>query len=230
MPTNHVTGSGTARVQLAGDTVTVTVDTQGLLNGSAHAMHIHAGAQGICPPASAARLHNGHYSINTGDGLRYYGPPQVSLTKSGDTSTRSIVDFPRFPAVGDIRYRRTFTIPATLAGEIRAGNAVLVVHGIDYNDNGIYDGVLGVSDLNKSLPAEATAPALCGPLFSTQTAARGTAAGSGGSTTYVAVLRPYIPATVPAPAFWLLCHLEGVDPSAYAPREPATGPASFGSA
>ncbi len=215
VPTNRVTGSGTARVQLAGDVITVTVDTQGLLNGSAHAMHIHADAQGICPPASAARLHNGHYSINTGDGLRYYGPPLASLTESGDTSPRSIVDFPRYPSVSNIRYKRSFTIPASLAAQIRAGNAVLVIHGIDYNHNGVYDGVLGVSDLYKSLPAEATAPALCGPLFSTQTASRSAAHGRRGSTTYVASLRPFVPSASTSAAFWLLCHLVS-DPSAYA--------------
>jgi hypothetical protein len=149
-------------------------------------MHIHAGAQGICPPASAARQHDGHYSINTGDGLRYFGAPQASLTEKGDTSTKSIVDFPRYSSVGDIRYRRTFVIPTSLADEIRTGDAVLVIHGIDYNHNGIYDGVLGVSDLDKSLPAEATAPALCGPLFSTQTASTA----SRGTTTYVVSLHP----------------------------------------
>jgi serine/threonine protein kinase len=216
VPTNRVTGSGTGRLVLSGDVVTITVDTQGLLNGSAHAMHIHAGAQGICPPASAARVHNGHLSINTGDGLRFYGEPQASLTETGDTSPKSIVDFPRYPSVGAIRYKRTFAIPTTLANEIRAGDAVLVIHGIDYNDNGIYDGVLGVSDLSKSLPAEATAPALCGPLFSTQTASTAPR----GTTTYVVSLHPYTP-PVTSTAFWLLCHLEGYATPAAAVGDPS---------
>ena len=60
-------------------------------------MHIHAGGKGICPPASAARLHNGHLSISTSNGIRFYGPPEVALTTSGDTSRKSIVDFSRFP-------------------------------------------------------------------------------------------------------------------------------------
>ena len=38
-------------------------------------MHIHAGAKGECPPASAARPHNGHLTISTTDGINYYGPP-----------------------------------------------------------------------------------------------------------------------------------------------------------
>jgi hypothetical protein len=199
VPTNRVTGSGTGNLQLVGDTVTVSVNTNGLLNGSAHAMHIHAGGTGVCPTAAAARPHNGHLSINTGDGLNFYGPPAASLTTSGDTSTKSIIDFPRFPSVGNIRYSRTFSVTPTLAREIQRGNAVLVVHGIDYNDNGIYDNVLGTSDLSKALPAEGTAPALCGPLFSTKTASEGT--------TYEASLAPTVPTPADDPRAGLLCHL-----------------------
>src|SRR5205807_2679252 len=110
-----------------------------------------------------------HLSINTGDGLKYYGPPQASLTTVGDTSPKSIIDFPRYPSVGDIRYTRTFFLTPALADLIRAGNAVIVVHGIDPDGNGVYDNFLGTSDLSKALPAEATAPALCGPLISTPT-------------------------------------------------------------
>jgi serine/threonine protein kinase len=171
VPTNHVTGSGTATLRLHGTTVTVSVVTTGLLNGSAHAMHIHAGGQGICPPASAARLHNGHLSISTTDGLKFYGPPEVALTNSGDTSPKSILAFARYPSVGSIHYTRTIqNIPAGVVAAIRAGNAVIVVHGIDYNGNGIYDNVLDRSELNNALPGEATAPALCGPVFSTHSA------------------------------------------------------------
>jgi hypothetical protein len=200
VPTNRVIGSGTARVQLAGNTVTVSVDTQGLLNGSAHAMHIHAGAQGICPPESAARLHRGHLSINTGDGIMYYGPPAAALTTSGDTSTKSIIDFPRFPAVGSIRYTRTFTITPVLADEIRAGNAVIVVHGIDYNGNGTYTNFLGQG-------AEAAAPALCGPLFPSTTASTGTNGGHG--VVYTASLGVLSGSTPGSPAPLLLCHIAG---------------------
>ena len=46
-----------------------------------------------------------------------------------------------------------------MADAIAAGNAALIVHGIDYNHNGIYDNVLDRSELNNSLPGEATAPA-----------------------------------------------------------------------
>ncbi len=188
VPTNRVKGSGTGTVNLDGNKATVTVTTKGLLNGAPHAMHIHAGGRGECPPASAARLHNGHRSISTTDGIKFYGPPQVALTSTGDTSPKSIIDFSRYPHVGDIDYTRTITIPQGDADAIRAGNAAVIVHGIDYNHNGFYDNVLDRSELNNSLPGEATAPALCGRLVPSQTASAVTRGGSIKTTTYAFVL------------------------------------------
>jgi hypothetical protein len=171
VPENRVSGSGRATVELHGNRATVTLVTDGLLNGSPHLSHIHAGGQGVCPPASAARRHNGHLSISTTDGLKYYGPPVVSLTTTGDTGASSNIDFPRYPTSGTIRYERTMTVTSAAASAIRAGNSVIVVHGIDYNGNGIYDDVLDRSELIHALPGEATAPALCGPLANSRSVA-----------------------------------------------------------
>jgi len=218
VPTNRVTGGGTGTVQLNGNVATVSVDVSGLLNGSPHAMHIHAGGRGVCPPASAARLHNGHQAISTTDGIKFYGPPQVSLTSTGDTSSKSIIDFSRYPTVGTIRYTRKITIPPGVAAAIRAGNAAIIVHGIDYDHNGIYDNVLDRSELNNSLPGEATAPALCGPLVAAKTAAVGNGA------TYAFVLRRTAPATAAsAREFALLCHLLGITPLASTQAQGHTG-------
>jgi hypothetical protein len=166
VPTNHVTGSGHATVRLNGNVATVTVTTSGLdyNEGLPHAMHFHAGGKGQCPPASAARPHNGHLAISTADGINYYGPPVQALTTRGDTSTSSILAFPRYLTGGTLRYTRTITLPASVAAYIRQNNAVIVVHGIDYDHSGIYSGVLDRSELNKSVPGTATAPALCGVL------------------------------------------------------------------
>ncbi|MGZ4324483.1 MAG: protein kinase domain-containing protein [Solirubrobacteraceae bacterium] len=214
VPTNHVTGSGNATVHLNGDVATVTINTNGLLNGSPHAMHIHAGGQGVCPPASAAHLHNGHLAISTTDGIKFYGPPQVSLTSTGDTTPKSIVDFARYPTVGAIRYTREITVPPGIASAIRAGNAVIVVHGIDYNHNGIYDDVLDRSELNHSLPGEATAPALCGPLVPTRTAAAGTGGLIAATTYTISLHRALLPVATSGSGYVLLCHLLGIDPAA----------------
>jgi hypothetical protein len=59
--------------------------------------------------------------------------------------------------------------PAVVAA-LQGGTAVLVVHGVDYNNSGDYDGALGASELDPSRPAEATAPALCGTFVPMQMA------------------------------------------------------------
>lgn len=173
VPTNHVTGSGEASVRLNGDTAAVTVTTSGLDNGAelVHLMHIHAGGKGECPPASAARLHNGHLAISTTDGINYYGPPIQALTTSGDTSVSSILAFHRFPSGGALHYTRTIALPLSVAAAIRRNDAVVVVHGTDYDGTGIYSGVLDASELSKSVPGTATAPALCGQLLAAQNGA-----------------------------------------------------------
>ena len=51
------------------------------------------------------------------------------------------------------------------ARAIRAGQAVLVIHGLDYNQNGGDDFAgAGASELNSAVLAEATDPAACGVL------------------------------------------------------------------
>jgi serine/threonine protein kinase len=212
VPTNRVTGGGNATMVLKGNTVTVTIHVHGLIN-QPHFMHIHAGALGQCPPASAAHLHNGHLSISTGDGIKFYGPPQVALTTTGDTSTKSIVASDRFPSRGTFTYQRTITVPRGVAAAIRSDNAVFIVHGINYDRSGFYDSFLGPSDLDSKLPGEATSPALCGPLLGRRAAAaRGGSAIHAGTVIYAAVLRP--PVATPASqarGFSFFCHVAALD-------------------
>jgi serine/threonine protein kinase len=167
VPDNHVTGSGTAAVTLHGDTATVTVDVTGLINAS-HLMHLHAFGEGICPPASAGKLYNGHLAISTTDGLKYYGPMAAALTLSGDTTMDSMLAFSRYPSTGTIHYRRTIALTSAAANAIRNGNAVVVVHGIDYDNSGRYDNVLNRSELDSAFSQDSTAPALCGTLLNPQ--------------------------------------------------------------
>jgi serine/threonine protein kinase len=197
VPTNRVNGMGSATVELHGNVVTVTIDTNGLLR-AAHLMHIHGGT-GNCPPASAAVVYKGHRFISANVGDKFYGPVVSSLTELGDTSPARHLTASLFPQVGNIRYNRTFTLGPGVAQEIRNGLAVIVVHGIDYDGAGAYDGYLGPG-------VEATAPALCGPLFPAHTATA-PRTGGGSVTTYVASLRLYGPTPGQqslAKLFW--CH------------------------
>ena len=164
VPTNKVDGSGNAKIELDGNNAKVTIRVKGLLDDAPHAMHIHVKGNGECPTAGDATKHNGRRSISTTDGLEDYGKIGTSLTTRGDTSPASALAVNRFPGTGDFTYRRTIKVTNEVAKEIRRDNAVVVVHGIDYNGNGKYDAVLGASELDPKLPQEATAPALCGPL------------------------------------------------------------------
>jgi hypothetical protein len=82
----------------------------------------------------------------------------------GDTSAGSVLAVDRFPtaAKGHENYSRTMRVGKALARGISRGHAVIVIHGVDYNHNGAYDfDSAGKSDLDPSLPAEATDPASC---------------------------------------------------------------------
>ena len=196
VPTNRVTGTGRATVRLQGNDAIVTVDTNGLLQ-AAHLMHIHGGT-GNCPPASAAVTYDGHRFISASVGDKYYGSVVTSLTQHGDTSPASHLSSTLYPKVGNIRYQRTIPLEPGVAQDIRNGLAVIVVHGIDYDGQGTYTNYLGAG-------VEASAPALCGPLFPAQslTSER---PGRGG-TTFVASLKLYGPTPQQqkfAAQFW--CH------------------------
>jgi hypothetical protein len=107
-----------------------------------------------------------------------YGPIAVSLTTTRDTSPTSSLAVSRFPpAIGGVlNYSRDnidFTDVAgtgysggtgtakEIADAVRAGKGVVVIHGIDYDGNGKYSfsQPQGTSELDPSLPAEATDPA-----------------------------------------------------------------------
>jgi hypothetical protein len=105
--------------------------------------------------------------LNVAEGHPAYGMIVTSLTTKGDTSPASALAVTRFPTAphGMVEYRRTIRVSKATAHAVRSGEAVLVVHGVDYNDNGAYDfDSAGPSELDASLPAEATDPALCGVL------------------------------------------------------------------
>ncbi|MEO6143589.1 MAG: CHRD domain-containing protein [Dermatophilaceae bacterium] len=178
---NGVNGSGMASVAVTGTTITVTMAASGLLAGSPHAAHIHFGADARheCPIGSDDAKKDG--TINTSDGAPAYGPIVVSLTKTGDTSPASGLAVDRFDTAsgGKISYERgSIKVSQNVATAIAAGESVVVVHGVDHNDNGKYDGATK-SDLDPKLPTEATDPALCGALSAMP--AGGVATGAGGA-------------------------------------------------
>ncbi len=188
---NGVDGSGTAMVQVRGTTLTVTMAASGLLADSPHAAHIHFGADARheCPAATDDASKDG--TLTTTEAAPAYGPIVVSLTKTGDTSPDSALAVDRFDTApgGKISYERgSIEVDPAAAQAIVDGKSVVVIHGVDHNHNGSYDGDTK-SDLDATLPAEATDPALCGVLAAAPVGSMATGAGgaAGGTSNLVYV-------------------------------------------
>jgi hypothetical protein len=159
--------SGKAHVTVKGNKLNVTLEASGLLRKAPHAVHIHYGeqARNECPTLRDDT--NKDRRLTTLEGVPAYGPVAVSLTTKGDTSPASALAIDRFKTApkGKIHYHRhDIKTDKSVAQGIRDGDAVVVVHGVDHNHNGVYDFSAGKSDLDPKLPAEATNPAACGVL------------------------------------------------------------------
>ncbi|EWS81824.1 hypothetical protein BF93_15060 [Brachybacterium phenoliresistens] len=162
---NDSGASGTAWVAVDGNEVSVTLETAGLLDGAPHAQHIHVGGKNQCPdPDKQGNGADG--ALQVSDAHEDYGDIVSSLTTDGDTSPDSGLAVERFP-VGSGTYERTFEVSDQVAADIVDGKGVVVVHGVDHDGSGTYDGDVA-SDLDPNLPSEATDPAACGELVASQ--------------------------------------------------------------
>ena len=162
---NDAGASGTAWLTLGGAELTVKMDTRGLRAGSPHAQHIHSGGAGRCPdPGMKGSGVDG--AIRVTDAIDDYGMIGASLTTKGSTGADHGLDVANFPSDSG-HYERTFTVTDEVATAIEDGSAVVVLHGVDHNGSGKYDGDQK-SDLDDSLPSEATDPAACGVVSASQ--------------------------------------------------------------
>lgn len=155
---------GTVRIKaLPNNKLQVKVDATGLLANAPHAQHLHGLTNGTptqCPPSDSP------IPFTTVDGIPFYGGIQASLTTSGDTSASSALAIPRFPvadADGNLEYSRTFRVSSEV--HAAAGTLQYVVHGVDLDGSGQYDGdalssIPAAADLG--VPLEVTIPAACG--------------------------------------------------------------------
>ncbi len=162
-PLNRSGAEGHAMLEKNGKKVEIEIHTKGLAPKLPHAQHIHGFKKALseCPTMADAGPDN---VLTTAEGLPDYGPIQVSLTTKGDTSPKSALAVDRFPvanAKGSVNYERTISVPSNVAKNL--GEKAIVQHGVDLNNNGRYDfKAAGKSELDPSLPQEATAPANCG--------------------------------------------------------------------
>ena len=163
-PLNRSGAEGHAMLEKEGSKkIETEIHTKGLAPKLPHAQHIHGFKKAVseCPTLALSGRDN---LITTVEGVPAYGPIQVSLTTKGDTSPKSALAVDRFPvanAKGSVEYERTFSVPSNVAKNL--GKKAIVQHGVDLNDNGKYDfEAAGKSELDPSLPQEATIPATCG--------------------------------------------------------------------
>jgi hypothetical protein len=166
VPLNGVNGSGSAMVEVNGTTIDVTMSASGLLADMPHAAHIHFGADARHECPTAGDDADGDGTLTTTDGAPAYGPIVVSLTKSGDTSPDSALAVDRFDTApgGELSYQRgSIQVSQEVASAVANGESAVVIHGVDHNGSGKYDGK-PMSELDPKLPTEATDPALCGVL------------------------------------------------------------------
>ena len=163
-PLNNSGASGTANLALEGDQLTTDIASEGLAPNLPHAQHIHGLEQAISECPTLANDQDGDGLVNTTEGEPSYGPILTSFTTEGDTSPASGLAVDRFPvasSVGTVNYFRSLIAPPGVAFNL--GNFAIVQHGVDLNGNGEYDfDAAGASDLDPSLPQEATIPANCG--------------------------------------------------------------------
>ena len=177
----------TAWLSLEGNELSVRIESQGLLAGAPHAQHIHIGGTNQCPsPDQVGTGFEG--ALRTTDAIDSYGAVQVSLTTEGDTSPASALAVDRYP-VGDEAYSRTFTVTDEVAANLRNGEGSVIPHGVDHNGSGEYDGEQ-MSDLDPTLPSEATDPAACGELNVDSMGSLGGSLGSMGSSGSTGSLGP----------------------------------------
>ena len=178
---NDSGASGTATAVVRNQLIRrIEVHAEGLTPDAPHAQHIHYGddARNECPTLFQDDSDDDG-KLSTVEGQPAYGPIVVSLTTRGGTTPASGLAVARFPVSDDgtvdySRERIEFTsVSGTgytggtgtakqIADSVRDGEGVVVIHGVDYNNNGEYDGA--PSELDPSLPREATDPAACGVL------------------------------------------------------------------
>ncbi|MET4590586.1 CHRD domain-containing protein [Arthrobacter sp. 754] len=167
---NGSSASGSVTVDVTGNQAHVVLNVSGLAATFMdapypHVQHIHGGAKGVCPAPSADT--NGDKVVNTTEGAPSYGGIVTTLSTSGDTSPAAGLDLKVAGQGAAYTVDRTFELNAETKAALKAGTAVVVVHGLDPATLSPA-AQAAKSDLVPELPLAATSPALCGTLTAGQ--------------------------------------------------------------
>lgn len=165
------TGSATMTVTVHGNEATVDLQVSGLaetfMDGAyPHVQHIHGGAEGTCPTMDADE--DGDGIVSTTEGAPFYGGILSTIGTSGDTSADAGLDLTLGGQGGNYAIQRTFEMNQETQDALKAGTAVMVIHGLDPATSSSEEAFNAPSDLEPSLPLGATSPALCGTLVASQ--------------------------------------------------------------
>lgn len=188
--------SGHVTIELVGDQATVTEKVSGLADKLPtdtdtlaslgipaafagkpfpHVQHIHIMGQGTCPSASTDA--NGDGVISTVEGHDAYGMIGTTFSTKGATDASTATDVTVAPGGGSYTYTRTFTMNQDTIDALTAHKAVAVIHGLN-PETAPKASLTTPNSLDVTLPGAdkklaliATAPALCGALTATSSAA-----------------------------------------------------------
>jgi hypothetical protein len=156
---SNVTGS--ASLRLLTTNVQVKLTARGLSPNLPHLAHIHGDlqAQNECPTIKADTDKNG--LIDTLEGLPAYGPVLVTFSTDGTTSPSVAFDptvAPVADASGNLVYERSIKVSDDIRSSL--GDLHIVVHGLDLNGNGVYDGPIS----SAGVALELELPVACGTI------------------------------------------------------------------
>jgi hypothetical protein len=163
--------TGNAVLRLTGRTLDINLTASGLTPNEPHAMHIHGltQARNECPgieadtntgdPIDPSTFVAGQPDglISLGEGAPDYGPIDVSMTVTGDTSPSSGLSLERFLAAdanGNLSYHRSVVVPKEVAKNL--ANLHIVIHGTDLPDDPDHTSLSSLF--------EATLPVACGEI------------------------------------------------------------------
>lgn len=167
--------TGHAMLRLTGRTLDINLTASGLTPNEPHAMHIHGltQANNECPTLAADTntgdpIDPGSFVqgkpdglISLAEGAPAYGPIDVSLTVTGDTSPSSGLSLERFvkaDANGNLAYHRSVVVPKEVAKNLT--NLHIVLHGADLPADADHSSLSNLF--------EATLPVACGQITSTR--------------------------------------------------------------
>ena len=156
---SNVTGSASLLMQTTN--VQVKLSASGLSPNLPHLAHIHGDLQAAneCPTIKADKDKNG--LIDTLEGLPAYGPVLVTFSTEGTTSPS--VGFnasvaPVADSSGNLVYERSIKVSDAIRSNL--GDLHIVVHGLDLNGNGVYDGPIS----SAGVALELELPVACGTI------------------------------------------------------------------